>query len=160
MPINVAGSKGKMIKLDRLRVEIAACLSVLISVLLSACGPQRPETVPVSGVVTFEGRQVPGEGRLFFTPVESAPGFPGRPGIAPFDEEGNFTTKTYVTGDGLMPGRYLIGAECWKVPPTMDGPPAESYLPPKYQSPQTSGWEVSIEPGAKPQVIELDIRWD
>jgi hypothetical protein len=123
----------------------------------AGCGPARPQTVPVSGKVTFDGGRVPGPGRLYFTVAEPAEGFPSRPGIAAFSENGQFNVTTFVDGDGLMPGRYRIGIECWKVPPTMEGPPAESYLPVKYQSPLTTGWEITVEPKSPPVYIELDV---
>jgi len=124
---------------------------------MTGCGPHRPKTVPVSGRVTMDGGEMPGHGMLYFTPGEPAAGFPRRPGLAAFEPDGRFTVTTFEPGDGLMPGRYLVGAECWQVPPTMEGPAAKSYLPTKYQAAQTSGWEVLIEPGSSRRVLALEI---
>ena len=74
-----------------------------------------------------------------------------------FEADGEFTVRTFEPGDGLMPGRYLVGAECWEVPPTMDGPPAKSYLPPKYQAATSSGWELVIERGSSRRSVTFDV---
>ena len=130
---------------------------VFLLAVLAGCGPKRNEPVPVTGVVTMDGGRVPGAGRLYFTADKAAEGVPLRPGVAVFNEQGRFAAKSFRKGDGLLPGTYRVGAECWKTMPTMEGPPAESYLPPKYQSPLTSGWEVVVEPGSKPIEVTFDI---
>ena len=59
-------------------------------------------------------------------------GFPGRPGMAPFDTQGRFVVTTWENVEGLMPGQYRVGIECWKLPPSKDNPRGVSYLPAKY----------------------------
>lgn len=113
--------------------------------------------VPVSGKVTMNGGKVPGPGTLWFTIDEAAPGFPSRPATGDFDAEGNYSAKTFEAGDGLIPGKYGIRIDCWEVPPTMGGPPSKSFIPAKYQSPQTSELAVEITPGEDAKTVDIDI---
>jgi hypothetical protein len=39
----------------------------------------------------------------------------------------------------------------------MNGAPGKSFIPKKYQSPQTSGFALDITPRTPPQEIKLDI---
>ena len=119
----------------------------------SGCGSDHPATVSVRGKVTFAGGQWPTAGEVLFLPTKAAPGFPMRPGSAPFDVDGRFAAGTFGKGDGLMPGSYRVGVKCWKVRPSLGGPPPVSYLPKAYQTPQ---WTVEIEPGSRP----LDLAYD
>ena len=130
---------------------LVACL------LLAGCGRSGPELVEVRGKVTFQGGKWPAPGTLYFTPSAPAQGMPARPAPADFDVDGNFVVTSFREGDGLIPGKYKVGVECWKVPPSMGGPPAVSYLDPKYQSPQTSGIEVTIVSGQGDVELELDV---
>ena len=67
---------------------------------------------------------------LFFAPSEPAEGFPRRPGTADFNEDGEFEASSFKTGDGLLPGKYVVNVECWEVPPSMGaGPPAKTAVP-------------------------------
>jgi hypothetical protein len=45
-----------------------------------------------------------------------------------------------------MPGKYIMHVESWETPPSMQGPPAKSYVPKKYQSALTSGFKLDITP--------------
>ena len=101
--------------------------------LLTGCGPSHPTTVAVRGKVTYGGGSWPKAGLLYFTIVTAAKDFPGRTGTARFETDGAFEAMTWKPGDGLMPGRYRVGVECWKVPPTMGGPKPVSYVPLKFR---------------------------
>jgi hypothetical protein len=121
------------------------------------CGTDTPQTVPVTGRVTFDGQAPPGPGSVYFVPQEAAAGFPLRPGTGDFDKEGHFTTTTFDPGDGLMPGKYTMLIECWQVPPNMEGKPSKTYVPKKYQSAQTSGFKLDITPDMGQQTITLEV---
>ena len=129
----------------------------LMLALLTGCGPGHPTTVAVRGKVTYGGGPWPQSGVLYFTIVAAAKGFPGRTGTARFGTDGVFTAMSWQPGDGLMPGRYHVGVECWKVPPTMGGPKPVSYVPAKFQSAATSGIELNIEPGDGAKELEFDV---
>lgn len=114
--------------------------------------------VRVEGTITCARGSWPARGTLYFTPVEPAPGFPARPGWADFEPDGRFTATSFAPGDGLMPGRYHIGIECWAQPPAMGSKtPPKSAVPAKYQSPATSGLELDIKPGQGKATVQWDV---
>ena len=121
------------------------------------CGSGLPQTVRVSGRVTFDGQSPPGPGTIYFLPQEAGPGFPSRPATGDFDKEGRFQAKTFEPGDGLMPGKYTMHVECYQTPPNMEGKPVKSHVPQKYQSAETSGFQLEITSNMGPQQVNLDI---
>ncbi len=137
----------------------SSCLLLIACCLpLCGCGKSGPETVVVKGKVTLGGGPWPKPGVLYFTPVKPAEGMPSRPAPAHFDSDGNFTVTSFRKGDGLVPGTYKVGVECWEVPPSMETNVAgKSYVAEKFQSPQTSGLEITIEPGSGKQTPTFDV---
>ena len=131
--------------------------ALLLGSLFAGCGPKLPATVPVRGTITYGGGAWPKPGILYFTIVKPAEGFPGRTGTAPFDTQGRFVVKTWQNVEGLMPGTYHVGIDCWEVPPTMGGPPAVSCVPRKYRNAATSGIELVIAPGDAAKELSLDV---
>jgi hypothetical protein len=127
------------------------------ALLVTGCGSNLPQTIRVTGRVTFDGKPPPGPGSVYFLPVEASEGFPSRPATGDFDKDGNFKAKTFDPGDGLMPGKYIMYIECWESPPNLEGKPVKSYVPQKYQSAQTSGFKLDITPDMGPQEIELNV---
>ena len=84
---------------------------------------------------------------------------PNRPALGEFDTDGRLTVTTFKKGDGLIPGTYKIGVECWKTPPQMGSPtPPKSYVSQRYQSAATSGLSVSVEPGQRMVHLKLDVE--
>ena len=132
--------------------------SPLVFLVLASCGSGLPRTIPVSGQVTFDGKPPPAAGSVLFLCTEPAEGYPVRPASAAFDTTGNFQAQTFEPGDGLMPGKYVISIECWDTPPNMQGNPGKSFVPRKYQNPQTSGFTLEITPKSKAQNIKLDVH--
>lgn len=134
------------------------CFPLATWVLIaSGCGNQLPKTVPVSGRLLFDGQPPPARGTIYFLPQAAAEGFPMRPGMADFDESGKFVATTFKPGDGLMPGKYAMHVECWQTPPNMEGKPAKSFVPKKYQSAVTSGLTLEVTADMKPQDIVIHI---
>jgi len=131
----------------------------LLCLLLAAgCGKSGPELVTVRGTVTYGGGEWPTEGMLYFTPDRPAAGMPTRPGRAKFGPDGSFSATSFEEGDGLVPGHYMVSVECWKVPPEMGSTrPPVSYVPDKYQGGQTSGVDLTIEPGASSAKLDFDV---
>jgi hypothetical protein len=121
------------------------------------CGNGLPRTVRVAGRVTFDGQAPPGPGTVYFLPQEASEGFPSRPATGDFDQQGYFKAKTFEPGDGLMPGKYTMHVECYQTPPNMAGKPVKSYVPQKYQSSMTSGFQLDITPKMGPQDVNLDV---
>lgn len=131
---------------------------VIVSLFtLCGCGPSGPQCVPVSGKVTFNGGKVPGPGFIYFNIDISSGAASSRPGTAEFDADGNYTTKSFVPGDGLLPGKYVLRVDCWKTPPNMDGKPIVSYIPDKYQNAAQSGLTLTVEPDLKPVTFNIDL---
>lgn len=101
--------------------EPALCLlPLLIISLLVGCGSDRPQTVAVSGKVTFDGGPPPAAGMVYFAPLEPAEGFPRRAGQAAFDASGQYEATSFEPGDGLLPGKYRVRVECWRQAPMME----------------------------------------
>jgi len=134
----------------------AACLAVVL--VFSGCGPDRPQTIPISGTVTFDGGPPPAPGALYFTSDDPAEGFDRRPAVADFDAEGRFEVKSWEEGDGLVPGHYKITVECWEVAPMMGEGPPKSYVPEKYTSDRTTDLEIEVTADDAGREIELDVR--
>jgi hypothetical protein len=109
--------------------------------LLAGCG-SGPKTIPVQGKVTFGGKHCPAAGKIYFLPVSSPSGTPGRPGQALFDKDGQFRADSLKLGDGLLPGTYHVRIECWKKIPS-ESAKGESYIPNNYNPP-----DVVVDPGA------------
>lgn len=122
------------------------------------CGRGELEVVPVRGKVTFGGGEWPKPGVLYFTIDQAAEGLPGRPGVGHFGTDGNFTVTTFTEGDGLIPGQYKIGVECWEVAPTMGGSgPPKMYVPARYQNALTSDLKLTVESGQRVVEVNFDI---
>ena len=130
---------------------------LLIMLVLAGCGSNLPQTVRVSGRVTFDGKAPPAAGSIYFLPVEAAEGFPSRPAIGEFDASGQYRATTFEPGDGLMPGKYIMHIECWQSPPNLEGNPVKSFVPQKYQAANTSGFKVEITPKMRSQTVDLDV---
>jgi hypothetical protein len=135
-----------------LRVAIAA-----LALFIGGCGSSHPTTVRVSGRITFEGRAWPVGGRLYFNSVEPAAGFPRHSGMAEFGTDGRFVATSWNKGDGLVPGKYKVGVECWKVPPTMGGPPEVSYVADSHLAAARSPIELTVEAGKPLSGLEWNI---
>jgi hypothetical protein len=138
---------------------LAGCCVALSTMV--GCGRQGPEVVPVKGTITFGGGPWPKPGVLYFTAESPAAGLPVRPATGKFDTEGNVTVTTFTEGDGLIPGKYKIGVECWEVAPTMgQQTPPKSYVPIRYDSPTSSGLTLMVETGQRSVRLDLDVARD
>jgi len=124
--------------------------------LVLGCGDDRG-LVNVSGKVTMDGGPPPAAGDLYFNIVDPAPGFSGRPAHTTFDEQGNYSVSAFGDDQGILPGKYKVKADCWKVPPLMGGPPPVSFLPKKYQNAATSGFELTVNPGDDAITFDIDL---
>lgn len=128
--------------------RLAMALPLLI---LATAGCQRRdvELVRVSGRVTLDAQSPPGPGTLYFAPTEAAGGQPLRPATAHFAADGSYRASSFDEADGLVPGRYRVSVHCWQVEPTIDGPPAVSFIPARYMSAGSSELECVVESGSR-----------
>lgn len=108
--------------------------------------------VPVSGKVLFNGGDWPKPGVIYFNPLEPADGYPRLSGIGTFESDGSFTVEAAGGTRGLVPGKYTVRVECWKVEPTMAEPEGASYIPKTFEFPV-----VEIEVGASSKNVELNV---
>ena len=133
--------------------EDKAVLSFLaLCLLLNGCGKKGPVTVPVHGIVTFNGGPCPQSGTVHFAPLHAAEGLPLRPGSGDFDVDGTFKVTSFEPGDGLVPGTYRVQIECWEQYPG-DFKPGVSYVPEKYEPEQ-----LVIEDGTRDAVeVSYDV---
>ena len=138
------------------RLLPTACCVILL--LLLGCSQKGPQVVPAEGIITFGGGPWPKAGASFFVVDSPSPGLPSRPAMGEFDTNGKLTVTTFKTGDGLLPGKYKIGVECWETAPAMGSPtPARSYIPDRYRSANTSGLMVTVEPYQAVVKLKLDV---
>jgi hypothetical protein len=126
----------------------------LISLLFSGCDSRGLPMVSVHGKITYGNGDWPKPGVVYFAGTDVANGMPLRPAVGRFDTHGNLVVTSFEPGDGLVPGRYTLGVECWEVPPGINGSPGVSYVPKKYQHASTSGLEVLAEQGGS---VDLNI---
>ena len=139
-------------------LALLALTTAVYFVARSCRSSNRPRTVKITGRVTVNQQLPPGRGTIYFSPLESAPGFPKRPALAEFDEQGQYSVTTFEPGDGLLPGRYALVIHCWKVQPTVGGPPPVSFLHARYQTQSTSGFELVVDGANWSQKFDIDLE--
>jgi hypothetical protein len=136
-------------------------LSAVWLLLFAGCGPSRPATVAVRGIVTLDGTPVAG-GAVMFSPQSG-----GRPAEGVTDAEGNFTLKTFDPGDGALVGMHNVTVTLKETtgisadPDGLSGEVApggiqEKYIvPQRYSVPETSGLIVEVKRGMEPVKLAL-----
>jgi hypothetical protein len=130
-------------------IMVGACLT-----LWAGCGDAGPEVVPVHGRVTFDGKNPPGPGTVYFAPLATAEGVVMRPGSADFERDGNFRATAFRGREGLVPATYRVQIVCWKrAPDPTSDLRAENYVPNEYRPP-----DLTVESGEDgPIVVEYDV---
>jgi hypothetical protein len=144
-----------------------ACLMLVLAIAVAAVaggcsgGRRGVELVRISGRLTCDQGPMPAAGQMVFVPRQGAPGAtvsrPLRPGSATFAVDGAFRATSWTPGDGLVPGTYAVVVDCWKVPPTMDGPPAVSLIGQAYGAAETTPLELVVPVGSGPLEIAFDL---
>jgi hypothetical protein len=123
---------------------------VVLGVLavLSGCGSDAPQIVPVKGVVTYQGKPV-AKLSVAFIPAD------GLLATGTTDANGKFELMTNKPGDGAMPGTYKVAVSFApdEIPPMpgMEPPgyqPPVSPIPEKYADASTSGLTQTVEKDA------------
>jgi hypothetical protein len=120
------------------------CLLV-ISLALIGCGGGGPKMIPVTGVVTFEGKPI-GKINVMFVPADTK----GIIAQGTTEENGKFTLQSLEPGDGAMSGEYKIAFKYVSdVIPDMPGftggvKPEPSPIPLKYVDAEKSGFTATV----------------
>lgn len=121
--------------------------SVCLLALMAGCD-DRPQRVPVSGIVLIDGKP------LTYGFVQVVPEN-ARPSSGKVGPDGRFTLTCYDESDGCVPGTHkaaVIGSE------PMGGSAQKWHAPPKYQDYTTSGLTVEIKEPTDSLVI--NISWE
>ncbi len=129
--------------------------------LLGCGGSDSPETVAVSGSVTYQGSPLT-NGKVMFNPVDSQV---GRVAHGQINEDGSFVLSTYHDGDGARPGDYNVSIVSYT--PGSGGLEKDrelglsisdtSAIPEKYNDPKTSGITISVESGRPQTDLTLEL---
>ncbi len=105
-----------------LRASVVLALVPMVLVL-SGCGGEAPvgstvKTVPLTGKISLDGKPH-GPASVRFVPESSEGGV--KTAYAEVKPDGSFEATTYVTGDGIAPGKYTVdlsaGAESGSTDP-------------------------------------------
>jgi hypothetical protein len=134
-----------------------ACFLVWQLLLISGCGSGLPETAPVCGVVTFDGKALSGfqHAAVAFTPTG---GRPAKAIISPND--GSFQLSTYKSGDGARLGRHTVSVSATVEEPISKAddryPGVRSVIPEKFANRDTSG--LVYEVNTRTNVVEIQLR--
>ena len=115
-------------------------VTAMLVTLNNGCGDGRPRTYPAGGSVTYGGRAVAGA-QVMFLPEA------GPPATAITDESGEYQLRTFVAGDGAVPGRHRVTiTKNVALPAEPDNPYPETRneLPAKYARPDRSGLTAEV----------------
>jgi hypothetical protein len=121
---------------------VFAAASLIFSV---GCGDGRPERVPVSGIVTIDGKPLV-EGNIKFVPEV------GRPSAGVVEQDGRFKLTCYDGNDGAIPGKHRVQVSASRI---LNGAKVQWFAPPHYADFRRSGLEVEITKPRDDLVIEL-----
>lgn len=111
------------------KIILTEVFFVALGLSTCGCGSGRPETAPVHGQVTYQGKPVV-EGTIIFYPQK------GRPATASLAPDGTYRLTTFKPNDGATLGCYRVTIEARRITPTIvppDGDPESvgTYGPPK-----------------------------
>lgn len=138
-------------------VKIALCL--LATIAICGCGSSTPDTVKVTGIVTYNGEPVDGA-TVVFGPATGE----GRAATGTTGPDGRFELSTFDEGDGALPGSYVIAIsktevtggmtpdqehEALKAGKKVEGPKTIEHLPVRYKDATKSGLAEEVLAGEK-----------
>lgn len=159
-------------KTRKLSSFVLSTLLAVTTFALSGCGggdvapDTRPDRVLFGGVAKLSGLPV-ADALITFHPVGTGNGSSGKT-----DAKGNFTMSTFAAGDGAVPGEYQVTLskvvatatdsgvsdedDNYDGGPSDDEEPVEANtLPPKFESPTTSGVTVTVKEANTEFVLEF-----
>lgn len=129
---------------------------LVCAAMMCGCGgpsdPDRPDTTPVSGVVSYQGAPLEGA-TVTFKPSTTD----GKAAFGKSDADGKFSLTTFEADDGVIPGEYNVTVtkmevvESKAVPeddpnydPNYLEPEPKSLIPEKYGDSAKSGLTASV----------------
>ncbi len=114
------------------------------------------ETVPVTGVITVNGK--PAEGvHVVFHPVGGMDQAQPTETKAITDKDGKFAASTYVLGDGVPPGEYTLTFS-WPQLNMISMAFEGDKLKGKYDKPAKSQHKVTVESGKPLDLGTIDLK--
>lgn len=139
------------------QVRITSLL--LVTIPLYGCfggGGAKPETVHVSGTVTYRGAPL-SKGQVTFI---KKGGGDARPAIGIIDENGRYEMSSYGDRDGVVPGEYDIVVVSLG-PELSDedygkGLERKSLIPKRYGSVVTSGLSIAVDKSLEHDIVLRD----
>lgn len=121
-----------------------AVLPVLAAVvglaIATGCGPRRPAVVPAAGIVTLDGKPLPG-GFVRLVPAES------RAATGRIGPDGRFALGTFAEADGCVPGTHgveVIGPLPAGGEMASTTPRPTVTVPARYRAAETSGLTITV----------------
>ena len=129
-----------------------AAAVLLISLALAGCAGKEPtpETLPVTGTVTYKGKPLPA-GSITFYPES------GMPGSGPLNDKGEFTLTTFAPGDGAVRGQHKVVVKAFNSSADvgLGNPSKESNIPPKYNDVSTTPLTATVQDEVNELTFEL-----
>ena len=132
--------------LCRPNISLAAIL-LLFFALISGCGDNLPQRVPVSGQVLLDGKPLE-TGTLSI----QSPG--QRSSYATLGPGGKFSISAFSENDGLMIGKHPVAVISKE---NINGKTVKWLIPKKYTDIATSGLEIDV-PGPRSDVV-INLTW-
>jgi hypothetical protein len=104
-----------------------------------------PETIPVRGVITYQGKPVP-KGSITFDPMQIEEGRPHRPAVSFIEKDGSYSLSTFRKKDGAVPGTYKVWILSSKLELIQYSRPQdiEWLIPEKYTQSKLSGLTAEV----------------
>lgn len=137
---------------------VNVCLAAACVLAQGCRGNDVPETLPVSGTVTLDGKPVEGVSVGFY------PKSGGRPAMGRTDTHGRYTLSTFASQDGAVPGGHsvVVSKVAVRRPagaktdaesesdqmgnPAFERARTEYLIPQKYSMPMQSGLTAEVTP--------------
>jgi len=124
-------------------------LLVACGLSLWGCAPGYPDTSPVQGTVTLEGKPLVGAEIRFI----SADGWTA---LGQVERDGTYRLMTFQPDDGAVPGTYRVVVQS----PQVKGPTGDVTLmtiPERYADPETSGLRATVNAGFNSIDFNLEV---
>lgn len=149
----------------RVRLNCVAALLLFTFNLAGCSGDAPPDTIPVSGKVTFKGNPVT-SGQVLFQPIKAAGGDNTtgivRPAVGMIGSDGRYVMKSFGEGDGVLPGEYDVAVVSYADEPTpeeyAEGAVRKLAIPERYVNGATSGLKRQVAAGDEPHVYDIELR--
>lgn len=142
-----------------IRITELSCIA-LICLAICGCGPKTParvKTYPVIGKLTVDGEAPGSPIQVYCHPVDGMdPNFPTVSECVTNDD-GTFQISTYLAGDGVPAGDYILTFEWKEFNLLSRGYGGPDKLKKKYSDKEKSPYRITVEPGQQLDLGTLDL---